>query len=167
MGGDCRPLFGIGGSFACFTAICSSSEGLHLPPPSLGSGGWGAGGVRLKRQKSALIRCAVGLLLLVGMMCGAAPGWAQIPSVLEEMTLVTQDSNQATFLLRFSPAEPQYAAVNNNPRRPELVMRATIRAPRIPQQRASNSLVRQIGFDNSNGDLLLRFDTFEPSRVKA
>lgn len=114
-----------------------------------------------------MVRWAASVLLLVGMISGATPGWAQIPSVLEDMTLVTQDANQASFLLRFSPAEPQYAAVNGNPRRPELLMRATIRAPRIPQQRASNSLVRQISFDNSNGDLLLRFDTSEPSRVKA
>ena len=107
------------------------------------------------------------LLLLTGMLLGASPGRAQVPSVLEEMTLITQDADQASFLLRFSPAEPQYAAVNLNPRRPELLMRATLKAPRVPQQRASNSLVRQISFDNSNGDLLLRFDTSEPSRLKA
>jgi general secretion pathway protein D len=107
------------------------------------------------------------LLLLAGSIFGAAPGRAQIPSVLEEMTLVTQDAGRASFLLRFSPAEPQYAAVNVNPRGPELLMRATLRAPRVPQNQGSNSLVRRISFDNSNGDLLLRFDTSEPARVRA
>jgi general secretion pathway protein D len=107
------------------------------------------------------------MLLLAGIVSGAAPAWSQVPSVLEEMTLVTQDGEQASFLLRFSPAEPQHAAVNVNPRRPELVMRSTVRAPRVPVQRASNSLVRQISFDASDGNLALRFDTSEPSRITA
>jgi general secretion pathway protein D len=107
------------------------------------------------------------LLLLLGSSLAAAPAFAQIPSVLEEVTVVTQDSEQASFLLRFSPAEPQFAAINNNPRLPELVMRSTVRAPRVPQQRAANSLIRRISFENPNGDLLLRFDTSEPSMVKA
>jgi general secretion pathway protein D len=106
------------------------------------------------------------VLLLVGML-SAAPASAQIPSVLEEMTLVTQDSEQASFLLRFSPAEPQYGVVNGNPSRPELLMRATIRAPRIPEHRTSNSLIRRISFEYSDGGLLLRFDTSAPSRIAA
>ncbi len=121
----------------------------------------------MQAYRTALFRWAAALLLLVGMLFGATPSTAQIPSVLEELTLITQGADQASFLLRFSPAEPQYAEVNLNPRRPELLMRATLRAPRVPPQRASNSLVRQVSFDNSNGDLLLRFDTSQPSRLKA
>ena len=49
----------------------------------------------------------------------------QPPSVLEELKLVTADDSRAAFMLRFSPDEPQFAAVNTNPRRPELLMRAT------------------------------------------
>ncbi|HEX9946703.1 MAG TPA: secretin N-terminal domain-containing protein [Allosphingosinicella sp.] len=120
-----------------------------------------------KTNGTAWPRWAAALLALFGLLGGAVPALAQVPSVLEEMTLVTQDSEQASFVLRFSPAEPQVAAINNNPRLPELLMRATLRAPRIPQQRASNSLVRRISFENPNGDLVLRFDTSEPSRVKA
>lgn len=101
------------------------------------------------------------------MLALGSPAFSQIPSVLEEMTVVTQDAEQASFVLRFSPAEPQVAAINNNPSAPELLMRAALRAPRVPQQRASNSLVRRISFENPNGDLVLRFDTSEPSRVKA
>jgi general secretion pathway protein D len=107
------------------------------------------------------------LFTLLAALCVGAPAFAQIPSVLEEMTVVTQDAEQASFVLRFSPAEPQFAAVNNNPRAPELLMRATVRAPRVPQQRTSNSLVRRISFENPNGELVLRFDTSEPSKVKA
>lgn len=100
------------------------------------------------------------------MLSGAAPALAQIPSVLEEMTLITQDANQASFLLRFSPSEPQHAVLNANPRRPELVMRATVRAPRVPQRRAHNSLLRQSSFEASDGSLVLRFETSEPARVE-
>jgi general secretion pathway protein D len=122
----------------------------------------------VEKLRSGWVRWAAGmLLLLAGMLACAAPARAQVPSVLEEMTLVTQDADQASFLLRFSPAEPQYAVLNGNPRRPEVAMRATLRAPRIPQHRSSNSLVRRISFDTSDGDLLLRFDTSEPSRVAA
>jgi general secretion pathway protein D len=114
-----------------------------------------------------LVRWAAAVLALLGILVASGPAFAQIPSVLEEMTVVTQDAEQASFILRFSPAEPQVAAINNNPRLPELLMRTTVRAPRIPPQRAGNSLVRRISFENPNGDLVLRFDTSEPSRVKA
>ena len=105
------------------------------------------------------------LLLLAGTLFGATPGWSQVPSVLEEMTLVTQDANQASFILRFSPAEPQHAAVNANPRRPELVMRSTVRSPRVAIRGTFNSLLRQTSFDSSDGSLVLRFDTAEPARA--
>ena len=109
----------------------------------------------------------MGVLLLVGLVGGASPSLAQVPSVLEEMTVITQDATQASFLLRFSPAEPQHAVVNVNPRRPELVMRSTVRAPRVPQRSRHNSLLRQTFFEHSDGSLLLRFDTSEPARVTA
>jgi general secretion pathway protein D len=110
---------------------------------------------------------AARLLLLFGLLLGAAPSFAQVPSVVEELTAVTQDASQASFLIRFSPAEPQYAAINNNPSRPELLMRSTVRAPRVVDRRQGNSLVRQISFDGNGGDLILRFDTSEPARIKA
>ena len=112
-------------------------------------------------------RLAARLLLLLAFLALATPSFAQIPSVLEEMTLVTQDSKQASFILRFSPAEPRYAAANSNPRRPELVMRETVRAPRVPLRSGQNSLLRQVSFDSVGGDLILRFDTSEPAKVVA
>jgi general secretion pathway protein D len=119
------------------------------------------------QQEPAMIRLAAWLLLLLASLAVATPSFAQVPSVLEEMTLVTQDSKQASFLLRFSPAEPRYAPANSNPRRPELVMRETVRAPRVPVRSAQNSLLRQVSFDSIGGDLILRFDTSEPAKVVA
>jgi general secretion pathway protein D len=116
---------------------------------------------------AGLRRAAATLLLLLALIAAPPPASAQIPSVLEEIRPITQDSTQASFLLRFSPSEPQYAASNTNPRGPELVMRSTLRAPRIPQRSGANSLVRQISFDNVGGDLVLRFETSSASRVKA
>lgn len=116
---------------------------------------------------SSSFRWVAGLLLLIGVLAGALPARAQVPSVLEEVTLVTQNANQASYLLRFSPAEPQYSAVSNNPVRPEIVMRRTLRAPRVAQSRTSDNLVRRLVFEGINGDLVLRFETAEPSRVAA
>src|SRR4029079_12701550 len=116
----------------------------------------------MSRQRAAPGRLATWVLLLLACLITASPSFAQVPSVLEEMNVVTQDGEQASFLLRFSPAEPQYAAVNTNPSRPELLMRFTVRAPRVPERRTCNSLVRQISFENSDGGLLVRFDTSAP-----
>ena len=107
------------------------------------------------------------MLFLFGMLLGAAPVLAQVPSVLEEMTPVTQDADQASYMLRFSPAEPQFADINANPRRPELVMRSTLRAPRVAQRQAQSGLVRQIRFDTSEGNLVLAFETSGPARLTA
>ncbi|MFN3387847.1 MAG: type II secretion system protein GspD [Allosphingosinicella sp.] len=118
------------------------------------------------RSYAYLRRAAGLLLLLLGFLVAAAPGAAQIPSVLEEISLVTQDADRATFLLRFSPDEPQFAAVDVNPRRPELVMRSTLRAPRVPRQNRGEGLVRGFSFETVQGDLVLRFDTAGPARIK-
>lgn len=116
--------------------------------------------------KSVILRWAAGVLLTVGVLFGATPGAAQVPSVLEEINLITQGADEASFLLRFSPAEPQYAAVNLNPRQPELLLRSTLRAPRAALQRPPTGLVRQINFETSNGDLRVGFATSQPSRIK-
>jgi general secretion pathway protein D len=121
----------------------------------------------LPDRRPALIRLATWLLLLASLLSGPMPASAQVPSVLEGMTVVTADAAQASYLLRFSPAEPQYAAVNENPSRPELLMRATVRSPRVPERQTSHGLVRQLSFENSESGLLLRIDTSEPSRITA
>jgi len=87
--------------------------------------------------------------------------------VLEEVKLVTEDDQQASFLLRFSPREPDFAAVNNNPSQPSLLMRATLRAPRIPGRDNYRGLVRSTRFDIGDGNLLMRFDTAAPAEVSA
>lgn len=87
--------------------------------------------------------------------------------MLEEVKVVTQDEEQASFALRFSPQEPQLATVNENPSSPELVMRATLRAPRIAERSSYRGIVRSARFDVSNGSLLMRFDAAGPARVTA
>ena len=121
----------------------------------------------MKQYDSVFIRGVARLFLLAGLLLGAVPAWAQAPSVLEEITLITQNADQASFLLRFSPAEPQVEAVNANPQRPELVMRATVRAPRVPERRAHDSILRQTSFAVVDGSLVLRFETTQASRVIA
>ncbi|QDP19796.1 type II secretion system protein GspD [Sphingomonas xanthus] len=105
-------------------------------------------------------------LLIAGLATLPGAAFAQpVPSVLEEVKLVTEDEQQAAFLLRFSPREPQVAPLNTNPSRPALLMRATLRAPRIAERTRHRALVRSVQFDIGDGNLLMRFDTAAPARV--
>jgi general secretion pathway protein D len=97
----------------------------------------------------------------------ATPSFGQVPSVLEEVKLVTEDVRQASFILRFSPREPDVAALNDNPSRPSVLMRGTLRAPRIPMRGNYRGIVRTTQFEIGDGNLLMRFDTNAPARVTA
>ena len=108
------------------------------------------------------------LLLLLAAAAAWSPAQAQvIPSVVEEMKLVTEDENQSSFILRFSPREPQFAPVNTSPSQPHLLMRATVRAPRVPERNRYSGLVRSTSFQPSESGLLLRFETGAPARLTA
>lgn len=105
----------------------------------------------------------LGLLLLI-----ATPGGVlaqTTPSVVEEVKTVTLDENRAAFLIRFSPAEPQTASLNNNPTRPELLLRSTLRAPRVAPRENYRGLVRSATFETTDSGLLWRFDTAAPAQV--
>ena len=106
-----------------------------------------------------------GLLLGLVMLFASWAAVAQIPSVVEEIKLVTADDTRASFIVRFSPAEPQLAPNNTNPTRPELLMRSTLRAPRVPQRQGVRGLVRATVFENSDSGLLLAFETNAPAKV--
>ena len=95
----------------------------------------------------------------------AAPVAAQVPAVVEEIKLVTADDSRAAFIVRFSPTEPQSAAVNANPTRPEVVMRATYRAPRIPQRATWRGIVRATNFASSDSGLTLFFETASAAKA--
>ncbi len=101
------------------------------------------------------------LALLIAALAAlwAVPASAQAPSVVEELKLVTADNSRATFFIRFSPDEPDHAAVNTNPTRPELIMRQTLRAPRVPTRSTWRGLVRATNFQNSDSGLSLMFET--------
>ena len=98
----------------------------------------------------------------------AAPARAQVvPSVLEEIRLVTEDDGGATFMLRFSPAEPRIATIDRNPTRPELVMATTLKVGRVPNRQDFRGLVRAFSFITEGSSLILRFETASPARITA
>jgi general secretion pathway protein D len=90
----------------------------------------------------------------------------QPPSVVEDFKLVTGDDSRASFMIRFSPVEPQFSAINNNPSRPELLMRGTLRAPRIAQRTTYRGLVRAAVFDSNASGLSIAFEASSPAKVE-
>ena len=114
----------------------------------------------LKRLHGVL----AGLLAALAVL-SAAPAFAQTPVVIEELKLVTADDSRATFYVRFSPDEPDHAAVNTNPTRPELIMRQTLRAPRVPVRSTWRGLIRATNFQNSDSGLALQFEAAAPAKA--
>lgn len=117
-------------------------------------------------MNSLLLRIGVFAFAVLAMLSGARDAHAQlVPSVLEEMQLVTQDEGTATFMLRFSPAEPRIATVEKNPNRPEVVMATTLKTGRVRNQQTFRGLVRKLEFRTQGSSLVLRLDTAFPSTV--
>lgn len=81
--------------------------------------------------------------------------------------MVTADEGAATFILRFSPAEPRIVALDRNPTRPELVMATTLKTGRVPDRQSFRGLVRSLLFVTEGSSLILRFDTARPAKIKA
>lgn len=107
-------------------------------------------------------------LLLGCMLVGAPFARAQtnaVPSVLEELKLVTADDGQAGFMLRFSPQEPRLEPLNSNPESPALILRNTLRVGRIPVRQGEKGLVRSVSFETRGADLVIRFDAIRPATV--
>lgn len=97
-----------------------------------------------------------------------APARAQVvPSVLEDIRLVSEDEGAATFMLRFSPSEPRVATIDTNPTRPELVMATSLKVGRILNRQTFRGLVRSLQFVTEGSSLVLRFDTARPARIRA
>ncbi|WP_298601146.1 type II secretion system protein GspD [uncultured Sphingorhabdus sp.] len=106
------------------------------------------------------------VLLLLALCCAIlTPASAQTPSVVEELQLVTEDADQTSFILRFSPQEPQASPLNTDPSRPAVAMRATLRAPRVAEFHRYRGLVRSARFETTAGSLVLRFETGGPASV--
>lgn len=89
-----------------------------------------------------------------------------VPSVVEELRLVTQDAQAATFILRFSPREPRIAAIDRDPAQPELIMATTVKAGRVPAQTSYRGFVRRLQFVTQGSSLILRFDTAGPATIE-
>ena len=99
-------------------------------------------------------------------LLGANPASAQVvPSVLEEVKLVTQSDEAASFILRFSPAEPRAAAIDTNPTRPEVVMATTLRAGRVRERETYKGIVRATQLLPQDSSLIMRFDTVRPAKI--
>ncbi len=98
-------------------------------------------------------------------LLGPHRAFAQFPAVVEELKLITADDSRASFLIRFSPEEPDYSPLNVNPTQPELVMRTTLKAPRLPSRESHRGLVRATTFQNSDTGLRLMFDTAAPAEI--
>lgn len=107
------------------------------------------------------------IALAAGLGAVSAPAQVLVPSVVEEIRLVTADDGAATFILRFSPAEPRFATVDRNPTRPELVMATTLKTGRVPNRQNFRGLVRSLLFTTEGSSLVLRFDTARPATIKA
>ena len=117
-------------------------------------------------RRSSFVSIPLGLVLLLLSWLAIAPAIAQSqPAVVEDIKLVTGDDSRAAFMIRFSPSEPQFSAINNNPSRPELLMRGTLRAPRLAQRSSHRGLVRAASFENSASGLSLAFETAAPAKV--
>ena len=118
-------------------------------------------------QQHFMRRLLAAFCLMVAALTGALPAAAQIqaPSVLEDVKVVVEDAQNAAFMLRFSPREPQFSAINQNPRRPELLMRTTLRAPRVPERSRHRGILREASFAISDSGLVMRFETVLPARI--
>ena len=124
------------------------------------------GSARVAGHRFGLIVLVIALLF--GGLAALSPLHAQVvPSVLEDMRLVTQDEDAATYMLVFSPAEPRVADVNTNPSAPEIVMATTVRAGRVARRNNGKGLVRGYQLSVQGSTLVLRFEATAPSRVKS
>ena len=90
-----------------------------------------------------------------------------VPSVLEQVQLVTQDEGATTFMLVFTPAEPRIATVDRNPTQPELVMATTLKTGRVPNRQEFRGLVRSVVFITEGSSLVMRFETARPAQIEA
>ena len=116
--------------------------------------------------KSFLAIVCIACLAAVMLMPRAAHAQV-VPSVLEELRLVTEDAGSAAFILRFSPREPRFATLEKDATRPELVMVTTLKAGRVANRQAFRGIVRQLTFQTDGSSLLLRFDTAAPATIRA
>ncbi|GAA4647497.1 hypothetical protein GCM10023115_54590 [Pontixanthobacter gangjinensis] len=125
-------------------------------------------GARIAGGLNYLISALIVALILAAVsgVFGARIANAQVvPSVLEELRLVTEDKESATFILRFSPAEPRIAPAESNANRLELIMATTLKTGRVRTKQTYRGLVRSLQFFNQGSSLVLRFDTALPATM--
>ena len=104
---------------------------------------------------------------MLAALLGTAARAQVVPSVLEEVRLVSEDEGGSDFLLRFTPTEPRIATIDDNPTRLELVMATTLKVGRVPDRQSYRGLVRSIQFVTEGSSLVMRFDAARPARIRA
>ena len=119
----------------------------------------------MNRRSFVYGRLKFTVLLVVALLLSASASWAQTPSVLEEIKLVTEDQGQAAFILRFSPQEPSVETARTDPAAVTVLIRNTLRSPQIPGSFRYRGLVRAVEFQSNRPDLAVRFLTSSPARV--
>ena len=105
------------------------------------------------------------LAALAAALLGAPASAQVVPSVLEEVKVVTQSEEATSFILRFSPAEPRAAGIDTNPTRPEMVMATTLKAGRVRERESYKGIVRATQLFVQDGSLVMRFDTVRPAKI--
>ena len=107
------------------------------------------------------------LALIAAMLCVAPVNAQVVPSVLEEVRLVSEDAGETTIILRFSPSEPRTATIDRDPSQPELVMATTLKTGRVPNRQRFDGLVRAVEFVTEGSSLIMRMATARPARIRA
>lgn len=111
------------------------------------------------------------LALLGAALMGTTPASAQdvnaVPDVLEDVRVVSVDTDQAAFLLRFSPQEPRATPIEVDPTQPAVLLPQTLRAPRIALTTSlrGKGLVSGYRFEQRRGDLIFTLMTNAPARA--
>ncbi|MHA6316838.1 type II secretion system protein GspD [Altererythrobacter sp. CAU 1778] len=121
---------------------------------------------RVAGHRSILVAFVLFAALLLGAPEMVRAQSQVVPSVLEDMRVVTEDDEAATYILRFSPNEPRSADLNNNPSTPEVVMATTLKTGRVKSRQSFRGIVRTLMFVTQDSSLIMRMNTAVPARVK-
>ncbi len=129
---------------------------------TLKTAAWTSKGARITVSGWRLISTLVGLMILIPF---TTPAGAQAPSVVEEIKLVSEDSGQTRFLMRFSPQAPRIETARSDPAAITIRIKSTFRSPQIPASSKFKGFVRAIDFEQNRPDLALRFSTSAPAEL--
>lgn len=91
-------------------------------------------------------------------LASAAAGQEQPPRVLENLALVTQDAEQAGYILHFTPGIPEVNVLDKGTDHLTVIVRNSLRSPRVAPP-APGAFVRGLEFRQDRADMIIRFKT--------